>query len=132
MRTVELARSTFLLIREFGLRHALARIFVFARVRWFCFLSIVRYVFRKPAQKTVIRTILGHRMQLHLDDYGIHKELFLYGVHEPKASEHLTNVLPPVMSFWILGPILATTHSLKPVPVGKFTPLSRFERMCSV
>lgn len=41
----------------------------------------------------VIKNILGNRMQLDMNDYGIHRDLFLDGIKEPMATHHMKEIL---------------------------------------
>jgi len=92
MMNFRIIRDGISIMQKFGLRHA------FKRYRD---LRLINKEDRKRSNLydkvkphgLVIKDILGNKMQLDMNDYGIHRDLFLDGIREPIATKHLKNVL---------------------------------------
>ena len=90
----QLVRDGFMIMRRFGMRHALGRARDLIRVKREERRRTALYNRIRP-EGTIVREILGNRMTLDMSDRGIHRDLFLDGIREPAATRHLMSVLTP-------------------------------------
>jgi len=85
-------RDGFMIMMKFGVRHAFNRYKDLMMVKEEDKRKTRLYNKLKP-QGIIIKNIGGSQMQLDMNDYGIHRDLFLDGIREPSATEHLIKIL---------------------------------------
>jgi len=85
-------KNGILIAKQFGIRHA-------AR-RFFDLMAVNKENRRKnklydqlKSSGAVVKNVMGNKMQLNMEDYGVHRDLFLDGIREPVATNHLMKKL---------------------------------------
>ena len=89
---LNLVRETIGISKIFGLRHAFTRIISFIKIKIEGKRKTHIYNKLKPTG-VVIKEIMGNRMRLDMNDYGIHRDLFIDKIREPVATAHISKVL---------------------------------------
>jgi FkbM family methyltransferase len=92
MTIYQTAKEGLIIAKKFGVKHAFARFKDYLMIKNHNRKSSKLYKKTKQ-QKSVIKNIMGNKMQLNMDDNGIHMELFLNGLREPAATKHLMEIL---------------------------------------
>jgi len=92
MPSLQMIKDGIMIMSRFGLRHALSRYKDFKLMKQEDERKNKVYKKLKPSGE-VTKNILGNRMKLDMNDYGIHRDLFLDGIKEPMATNHLMKSL---------------------------------------
>lgn len=78
--------------KKFGVRYALSRVKDYIKIKHIDRKTLRLYNKTKP-QGTIIKTIIGSKMQLNMNDCGIHKDLFLSDIREPAATDYFMKII---------------------------------------
>ena len=92
MSSLKLFKDGLTIFRKFGFIHALKRSLDLL------FINIEdqrrTFLYKKTKPKgTIVKQIHGQKMELNMDDFGIHRDLFLFKEREPVATEHIKSIL---------------------------------------
>ncbi|MBN1793453.1 MAG: FkbM family methyltransferase [Candidatus Omnitrophica bacterium] len=87
-----LVKDGLAIARTFGLRHAFRRFRDLRAIEREERRRNILYTGLKP-KGPVIKNILGSKMCLNMNDYGIHRDLFLDEIREPVATRHVMDIL---------------------------------------
>jgi len=87
-----LINETFFIIKVFGFKHAFKRIIDFIKIKIEGKRKSNLYNSLKPSGIVTVE-IMGNQMKLDMNDYGIHRDLFLDKIREPAATAHISKVL---------------------------------------
>lgn len=87
MKKIHLLKEAINIYKEFGFYHTYKRFMDYKLSRTIDKKKNNIYMRQKPKGK-IVRNILGHLIRLDMNDYGIHRDLFLDGIREPVATAH--------------------------------------------
>ena len=88
--------DSFRLLYKFGVGHAFRRFYDLLRVKIYERKRNKRFHrLLVSTPKHVVKKVLNFQMELDLNDFGIHRDLFLDGIREPIATAHLKSLLNP-------------------------------------
>jgi FkbM family methyltransferase len=87
MKRIHLLKEAINISKEFGFSHAYKRFIDYELSRAIDRKKNKIYRRQKPKGK-IVCNILGHLIRLNMNDYGIHRDLFLDGIREPVATAH--------------------------------------------
>lgn len=92
MKLHTLLSEAFDIYKRFGIKHTIERTLDFIKAKQEHNRITNKYKQTKP-DGVVQKKIHGHTMELSMDDFGIHKELFIYGTREPAATALVQKLL---------------------------------------
>lgn len=77
---------------KFGLFHFLKRLKFLILAKLYDHWRNIKYFLTKPSGEKIIE-VLGSKMIINPDDFGIHRDLFLDRIREPLATAHIQSFL---------------------------------------
>ncbi|MBU2541587.1 MAG: FkbM family methyltransferase [Candidatus Omnitrophica bacterium] len=92
MLEISTIKDAIFILKRFGIRHAFGRFEDLVLIKKEERRKNKLYKKLKP-QGRLRKNILGNTMQLDMNDFGIHRDLFLDGIREPQATQHLMQLL---------------------------------------
>lgn len=92
MLDIKTIKNGIIIAREFGMKHAFRRFKDLILIKMEERRRDRLYRKTKPEGK-IIKKILNNKMYLNMDDWGIHRDLFLDGIREPLATHHIMEIL---------------------------------------
>jgi len=90
----EIIKEGFIIAKSFGISHTFERTIDLFKAKLEEMRKTNLYEKTKP-QGFVTVNILGNMMKLDMNDYGIHRDLFLDRIREPIATEYVSKLLKP-------------------------------------